>query len=132
MFRDPEPLPEGHWFTGFTADATLAWVIAYAGPCNHCEHPGGEKPHAQLYLLPMIGWLHSMKPGDEIDGGALRPAYMSPSGNVSDYLEVPENFTFIAILLDNENTMTAAKELYRERTGGARTIEHIDEISSAN
>ncbi len=135
MNDSPSPLPEGTIIDGFTPDATLAWLVAYAGPCGdpECERDNKPDGHSRIYLIPMIGWLHAIKEkgfGDE--EVQLRPAIMSSGGSVVDYMNVADVFRFIAVLRADDNTIEVAKQLYAERGGdlGALVIEKATAIAN--
>lgn len=128
MFDSPKPLPDGTVIDGFTADSTSAWVVAYAGPCGD---PECEKQHTRLYLLPMIGWLHVVQPGESGDEVQLRPAIMNSGGAVVDYLNVNSLFRFIAVIRATDDATEIAKGIYRERYGRDTDFADVETSSTA-
>lgn len=136
MNDSPTPLPEETIIDGFTPDATLAWLVAYAGPCGDPECKADNTPngHSRIYLIPMIGWLHvAVNRGfGEEEERLLRPAIMSAGGNVVDYLNVADVFRFIAVLRADENTLNVAKEIYKERGGDLTRLIVENATSIAN
>ena len=134
MNDSPLPLPEGTIIDGFTPDSTLAWLIAYAGPCGdpECDKDNQPNGHSRIYLIPMIGWLHAIIEKGDLDEVQLRPAIMSSGGNVVDYMNVADVFRFIAVLRADDNTINVAKELYKERGGdlGQLIIENATSIAN--
>lgn len=131
MFESPEPLPEGTAIDYFTPDASLSWLVAYAGPCGvpECKLDGMPNGHTRLYLIPMVGWLHAVLPKDEI---SLRPAIMSSGGAVVDYLNVAPVFRFIAVIRATEDAGAVARGLYEERhrETGTLIVERTDALQN--
>lgn len=121
MFEEPVPLPDDSRVIGFVPDATLAWVIAYAGPCGDL---GCEEQHLRLYMVPMIGWLQV-----DVDRGLgkhereLRPAVMLSGGRVVDYLRVAPEMRFVALLRNTDDAVPIAKQVFRDRFGAELVTE---------
>jgi hypothetical protein len=107
---DPKPLNKKAKIQGFVPDTTQSWVVVYAAPCPTCE--GGDS-HDRFYIVPMIGWLDTDNNGFE-----LRPAVMIADGTVNDYLGLPDNFKFVAVLQDDPTTVDIARAIYRGKYGG--------------
>jgi len=123
---DPKPLEPGAIVSGFTPDPMCNYVVTYAGPClGGCQ----AKDHEQLYVVPMIGWLHITSPA----GFEMRPAIMSAVGIVTDYLDFPEpgKYRLIAVLQDADDTHMMAKTIYQARYGGRLDVGENPEIASA-
>ena len=113
---DPKPVDPGSTVEDFIPDGTCTWVVTYAGPCVNPTCPGN---HEQLYILPMVGWQRvTGKLGAEV-----RPAIMGASGIVTDYLDVPANYKFVAVLQDSDNVPMIAQVVYRKRFGGSMKID---------
>lgn len=117
MFDSPDPLGEETIIDGFTPDATLSWLVAYAGPCGD---PECDKDHSRVYMIPMIGWLHAVQP-KTVEGGVeeirLRPAIMSSGGSVVDFMNVGKVFRFIAIVRATDDAVMTAKGIFAEKFG---------------
>lgn len=119
-FDDPTPLPTSAQLGQFTPDASSSWCLAYAGPCGDDEC---NLSHTRLYLLPMIGWLHYEITDSHGSSYVLvRPAFMGAGGTLCDFLHVPQNFQFIAVLRASPQTTSLAKEIYRKRFGNDTII----------
>lgn len=107
--EDPKPLVEGTVIDRFVPDATLSWRVAYVGPI--------ENDRRELFSIPMIGWLQVAVDtgiGAEVSF-VMRPAIMTSNGRVSDYLDQPENFTFLGVLRDGPKFQEQAHQLFVER-----------------
>ncbi len=121
VFDPPVVLPRDTVIDGFTADAMLSWLIAYAGPCGdpECKQDGIPGGHTRLYLIPVIGWHHVVfDKGFGVEEIRLRPAIMSQSGTVVDFMHTPDNFAFIAVLRATDDAADVARKLYKQRAGG--------------
>jgi hypothetical protein len=117
MLTEAVPLPDNTMIIDFTPDSTLAWCVAYAGPCGD---EGCDAAHTRLYLVPMIGWLHAVPPAtkqQEEEEVMLRPAIMSSNGIVTDYLSIDSAMKFIAVVRASDTATATAKEIYRQRFG---------------
>jgi hypothetical protein len=113
---DPKPLGPKASVTGFVPDTSCAWVVVYAGTCGlpECD----KEKHDRLYVVPMIGWLHTVS-----DGVEFRPAVMTADGLVGDYLDIPEHYKFVGVLQDTENILDIAQMLYHKRYGDAARLD---------
>lgn len=122
ILEAPKRLPEESFIDGFTSDPSLSWVAAYAGPCGD---PECKEPHTRLYLIPVIGWLQVRIPiegNDEMDELFVRPAIMSANGSVSDYLDIPPEFTFIATVVASDDAVPLARKIYQARFGDRELV----------
>ena len=108
--NDAKALSDNEPAIGFTHDSSASWVSTYAGPCLD---PGCDVQHKRLYIIPVIGWLHY---NDRSTSSlVLRPAIMSGTGIVGDYLSVPSSFQFIAVLQDSDDVDRQAHAIYHHR-----------------
>jgi hypothetical protein len=130
MITNPKRLPQSAVLDNFTPDTCEAWFVAYAGPCGDAEC---DKPHTRLFLMPMVGWIHVVQATENTDEIVVRPAIMPAGGEVVDYLQVPDDFVFIAVVPRDENSIAAAKEIYRRRFGAEMPLVESDRLeASAN
>lgn len=123
LVGEPLPLGEDAEIITFRPDSTCSWLVVYAGPCvdPECsEEDHQEDRHDQLFFVPMIGWYEVLSDL----GFQLRPVVMTSTGVVSDYLDMPTRFRFVAVLADSTTTLTKARAIYALRFG--KEIPHTD------
>ena len=129
---DPEKLDETAEIDTFHPDGSASWVVAVAGPCGE---PDCEAQHTRLYLVPVVGFIHYAIPDKNVPDKAIsviRPAIMSSAGTIGDYLDVPSELKFIAVLKVSEHVGDIARGIYRERFGGEILASEGIEIEAPN
>jgi hypothetical protein len=134
MHTDPQPLSPLAVLQRLTPDPGLSWVVAYAVTC---EDPQCEEEHKRLFIIPIIGWgqfgIYAEDPNVD-DEEILRPMVMLGTGLVTDYLDIPPSFRFIAVLRASKDVSHIAHEIYSDLYGeaAAKKITLIEESRLPN